>query len=129
MAISKVILNGEVKIDLSTDNVEACDVRKGKTFHKPDGTVAIGTLVSTGQSGGITEIETAEEMDDILTSDISIDSNIVYKYIGDTTDKYIKNAFYILSEIPEMYDIPSGMDLEEEENEAGGLTIHARYVE
>ena len=45
MAINKVILNNEVKLDLSQDTIEACDVRQGKSFHRADGTIQIGTWV------------------------------------------------------------------------------------
>ena len=44
MATNKVILNGEVKIDLTKDTVTEHDVRKGKTFHKADGIMVQGTL-------------------------------------------------------------------------------------
>ena len=43
MSTNKFILNGEVKIDLSQDTVTEDDVTKGKTFHKADGSQAVGT--------------------------------------------------------------------------------------
>ena len=45
MATNKVILNGEVKIDLTKDTVEAEDVTAGKTFHSADGVQRTGCAV------------------------------------------------------------------------------------
>jgi len=41
--INKVIYDGDVLIDLSSDTVTASDVINSKTFHLKDGTVATGT--------------------------------------------------------------------------------------
>ena len=49
MQANKVILNGETIIDLTQDTVTETDVASGKTFHKADGTTAVGTLVSVNQ--------------------------------------------------------------------------------
>lgn len=48
MSANKFILNGEVKIDLSQDTTTEEDVTKGKTFHKADGSVGVGTVVTFG---------------------------------------------------------------------------------
>ena len=40
---NKFVLNGEAKIDLTNDTVLEEDVRKGKTFHKADGSQGVGT--------------------------------------------------------------------------------------
>ena len=45
MEANKVILNGEVIVDLTGDTAEENDVQLGKTFHKADGTLAEGTYV------------------------------------------------------------------------------------
>ena len=42
MSVNKVILNDEVLIDLTEDTVTEEDVTKGKTFHKADGSQAVG---------------------------------------------------------------------------------------
>lgn len=44
MATNKVILNGEVKIDLTKDTVKPEDVREGKIFHGANGESMTGTL-------------------------------------------------------------------------------------
>ena len=43
MAVSKIVINNETKIDLTADTVVEADVTAGKTFHKADGTVGTGT--------------------------------------------------------------------------------------
>lgn len=45
MATNKVILNGEVKIDLTKDTVKSEDVAAGKTFHSADGVQRTGSAV------------------------------------------------------------------------------------
>ena len=45
MEANKVILNGEVIVDLTGDTAKENDVQLGKTFHKADGTLAEGTYV------------------------------------------------------------------------------------
>jgi hypothetical protein len=44
MATNKVILNGEVKIDLTKDTVTENDVVAGKTFHGADGVEKVGVV-------------------------------------------------------------------------------------
>lgn len=41
-------------------------------------------------------VATSEEMDTILANNNPEDYGKVYKYTGDTNDKYVKNAHYIL---------------------------------
>lgn len=43
MKANKIKLNDEVLIDLTQDTVEEADVLFGKTFHKADGSIAVGT--------------------------------------------------------------------------------------
>lgn len=40
---SKIIINGETYIDLTSDTVTPSDVAAGKTFHQADGDIATGT--------------------------------------------------------------------------------------
>jgi hypothetical protein len=47
MATNKVILNGEVKIDLTNDTVKPEEVVDGKTFHGADGIQRTGTLAGS----------------------------------------------------------------------------------
>jgi hypothetical protein len=44
MAINKIIINNEVKLDLTQDTITPVDVRKGKTFHGADGEIVEGAL-------------------------------------------------------------------------------------
>jgi hypothetical protein len=50
MATNKVILNGEVKIDLTKDTVKSEDVAAGKTFHSADGVQRTGSAVDLWKS-------------------------------------------------------------------------------
>ena len=50
MAVNKVILDGEILVDLTGDTATEADVAAGKLFHLPDGTPAAGT--GTGGEGG-----------------------------------------------------------------------------
>lgn len=43
MARSKIVINGEVYMDLTADTVTAGDVAEGKTFHLANGEIATGT--------------------------------------------------------------------------------------
>ena len=43
MAINKVIVNGETKIDLTADTVTTEDVKQGVTFHDATGALKTGT--------------------------------------------------------------------------------------
>ena len=45
MRANKIKLNNEVLIDLTQDTVEESDVLFGKTFHKADGSIAVGSNV------------------------------------------------------------------------------------
>ena len=49
MAINKVIVNGETKLDLTADTVTIKDVKQGVTFHDATGVLKTGTAV--GGSG------------------------------------------------------------------------------
>ena len=48
MPISKVSFGDNVLIDLTSDTVVESDVSSGKIFHKADGSIATGTLASSG---------------------------------------------------------------------------------
>ena len=47
MAVNKVVINNETKIDLSSDTATAADVISGKTFHDSEGLLKTGTYVPT----------------------------------------------------------------------------------
>lgn len=58
MAVNKVVINNETKIDLSSDTVAAGDVMSGKTFHDSNGLTKTGTYVPTPEWTGILNITT-----------------------------------------------------------------------
>ena len=45
------------------------------------------------------EVSTEEEMDNILSTAVSENEGMVYKYIGTTGDKYTNNTLYLLEVI------------------------------
>lgn len=51
---AKVILGGQVIIDLTQDTVLETDVASGKTFHKPDGSIGTGSSTKDVDSSGCT---------------------------------------------------------------------------
>lgn len=85
MKPNKVILNGEVLIDLSNDNVTEEDVLEGVIFHRPDGEQAIGT--GKNGSGGFVEV-------DELPAE-NLDRDVVYK-VSDKceTGVYVKYPYF-----------------------------------
>ncbi len=58
MAVNKVVINNETKIDLSSDTVEVSDVMSGKTFHDSEGLLKTGTYVPTPEWTAILNIMT-----------------------------------------------------------------------
>ena len=44
MAVNKVVINGQTKIDLSGDTVTQADVIEGKTFHDHEGVQKTGSF-------------------------------------------------------------------------------------
>lgn len=51
MAINKVIVNGETKLDLTADTVTTADVKQGVTFHDATGALKTGTAVGSAIEG------------------------------------------------------------------------------
>lgn len=62
-------------------------------------TSILGKIVEDGQTGGIAEISTGEEMDEILANATSSDVGKAYIYAGETTDAYENHAIYIIREV------------------------------
>ena len=58
MAVNKVVINNETKIDLSSDTATAADVISGKTFHDSEGLLKTGTYVPTPEWTAILNIMT-----------------------------------------------------------------------
>lgn len=58
MAVNKVILGNETKLDLSGDTATEADVMTGKTFHRADGAIVTGTYTPTGEWVAILKIST-----------------------------------------------------------------------
>jgi len=58
MAVNKVVVGNETKIDLSNDTVTEADVMSGKTFHRSDGSISTGTYDPSGVWVAILNIST-----------------------------------------------------------------------
>lgn len=58
MAVNKVVVGNETKIDLSSDTVTEADVMSGKTFHRADGGISTGTYDPSGVWVAILNITT-----------------------------------------------------------------------
>lgn len=54
---AKFILGGDVIFDLTQDTVTEADVQRGKTFHKPDGSIGTGTSTKDVDSSGANALE------------------------------------------------------------------------
>ena len=80
MSINKVIVNEEVKLDLSADTAEASNVEKGYTFHDANGDLITGELE---------KIETMEQAMDKLGSK---DTAYYYGTSGDQKIFYFNNS-------------------------------------
>ena len=86
MPNNKIILNGEVLIDLTEDTATEADVAKGKTFHRADGLMVEGTLKpSSGGGGG----ENAKFVN-------------FYDYDGTLLHQYTVEEAQELTELPEL---------------------------
>lgn len=59
MKANKFTINGEVKLDLTQDTVTENDVAEGKTFHKADGSEAVG-VAQFGGGGGNADLRSLE---------------------------------------------------------------------
>lgn len=59
MAVNKVVINNETKIDLSSDTATAADVVSGKTFHDKEGLLKTGTYVPTPEWTAIIDFSTS----------------------------------------------------------------------
>jgi hypothetical protein len=79
---NKILLNGETLIDLTADTAVESDVAAGKTFHKADGSSAVGT--ASGGGGGECTLPHVIEVDTLPTE--NIDENAMYLCDG----KYYK---------------------------------------
>lgn len=53
-------------------------------------------IINVNNKGIPIEVGTAAEMKNILDTATSADNGKVYKYVGDTTSSYDKNAYYVL---------------------------------
>ena len=60
MAVNKVVINNETKIDLSGDTATVNDVMSGKTFHNSEGLLQTGTYVPVPEWTAILNINTTD---------------------------------------------------------------------
>ena len=70
MAVNKVVVGNETKIDLSGDTVTEGDVMSGKTFHRADGGISTGTYDPSGVWVAILNIST--QMQELYGQTITI---------------------------------------------------------
>ena len=70
MAVNKVVINNEVKIDLSSDTVASENVMDGHTFHDSEGLLKTGTYVPTPEWTAILNISTQNV--DLFSKEITI---------------------------------------------------------
>ena len=56
MAINKIIINNEVKLDLTQDTVTPADVLKGKKFHSADGETVEGSFAFQGTTAEANDV-------------------------------------------------------------------------
>lgn len=70
MAVNKVVVGNETKIDLSNDTVTEADVMSGKTFHRSDGSISTGTYDPSGVWVAILNINT--QMQELFGQEITI---------------------------------------------------------
>lgn len=99
MGANKIILNNKVLLDLEGDTVTEADVAEGVTFHKADGSPAVGT--NTGGSTSNTtppEISTETEMN-------ALEIGTVFRYVGETTEAFENGAYYVVEETVSGYTI------------------------
>ena len=85
MPNNKIVLNGEVLIDLTEDTATEADVAKGKTFHRADGLMVEGTLKPSSGGGG----ENAKFVN-------------FYDYDGTLLHQYTVEEAQELTELPEL---------------------------
>ena len=79
---NKFVLNGEAKIDLTNDTVLEEDVRKGKTFHKADGSQAIGA--NEGGAEGFVKVQFYNDDGTTLLYTVYVPSGSSAIYAGET---------------------------------------------
>lgn len=67
MAVNKVVINNEVKLDLTGDSVSPADVVAGVLFHMSSGVQATGTLrVQTYRYGNSNPVDTLGDDGDLF---------------------------------------------------------------
>lgn len=90
MGANKIILNNKVLLDLEGDTVTEADVTEGVTFHKADGSPAVGTNTGGSTSSTIPpEISTEAEMN-------ALEIGTVFRYVGETTEAFENGAYYVV---------------------------------
>ena len=72
MAVSKIAYDGHTLIDLTGDTAVEADVASGKTFHKADGTQAVGT--ASGGGGTVNRQNKTVNLGSSAPSSVSADS-------------------------------------------------------
>lgn len=96
MGLNKFITKkGRVLLDLTEDTVTPETLGKGVTAHDRSGEPIVGT-----NEGGLPiEVATEIQMNTLLLLE-ETEVGAVYKYTGETTARYEKDAFYLVEEQP-----------------------------
>ena len=98
MAINKVIVNGETKLDLTADTVTVDNVQKGFTFHDASGVLKTGVATVGGIDGYY--IEKAFDSSEIynsnstVTVDVSTTGGYCFFYIENYSSYLNINQWY-----------------------------------
>lgn len=117
MAINKVIVNGETKLDLTADTVTIDNVQKGFTFHDATGVLKTGVATVGGIDGYyIEKVFDTDEISNVgnsITVDVSTSGNYDFFYIensssyisfgnwyNNTTAAYNNTTVYVISTQP-----------------------------
>lgn len=111
MANSKIILNGEILIDLTQDTVEEQYVSQGKKFHKANGEEAIGTML--------------DYTDDFIGT---LDRSATEVYIPEGTTTIGEYAFYYMYDLRKIH-IPNSVKKIDSGAFYGCYNIEEVYVE
>lgn len=89
MAINKIIINNEVKLDLTQDTITPEDVKKGKTFHGANGEIMEGNFTATleGTTAEATDVRSGKKF-------YNVDGELVSGSLGSAKAGSVQWSFY-----------------------------------
>lgn len=113
--------DGVVFLDLTEDTVTESDVLEGVTFHKADGTEAVGTLVAGSNP--------LEATDDSTMEALLVSENVgkVAQFNG-TSDTYVDGGYYLIESAISLISFTIGGDTyQAEEGMTWGEWVDSGY--